>query len=154
MKRSQQNQKTRNKIKRIISFNLPALAEWLKVPRIVTSVITDRMAFNKNDAEDIGFAIGEACANVVQHAYSKGKEGKIGIKFFIYSNKLAIFVRDKGKGFIFGAEDSLLLDKESQPGESIRGIPLIKKTMDKCEFKSILNEGTALKMVKYKKYRS
>lgn len=151
MRKSQQTRKTRNEIKGVINLSLPGSAEWIKIPRVVTSVITERMSFNKDDAEDISLAMGEACANVVQHAYDKNKESKMGIKFFIYPNKLIIFLKDKGKGFIFNAEDSPCPDKEGRLGKSGRGIAIIKKTMDKYKFDSFPNKGTTLKMVKYKR---
>lgn len=135
----------------IIDFSLPAAAEWIKIPRVVTSVITERMTFHKDEAEGICLAIAEACANTIRHAYNKNKKGKVRIKFYIYPNKLVIFIMDKGKGFIFSRGTLRFLDKKFRLRESGRGIAIIKGTMDKYKFKSTPNKGTVLRMVKYKR---
>jgi serine phosphatase RsbU (regulator of sigma subunit)/anti-sigma regulatory factor (Ser/Thr protein kinase)/PAS domain-containing protein len=50
------------------------------------------------DLEDVRLAVGEACANVVVHAYRDGAEGEIHLRALVADQGLVVEVRDDGCG--------------------------------------------------------
>jgi len=137
----------------IININIPARAEYLVIARLLTSLVCKRMGFSTEKEEDVKIAVSEAYINVVNHAYCNNHKqiNQTNIRYLLYQGKLAIVVKDFGKGF-----DPCFVqlyvrhDEVEHPERAGLGIFLIKKLMDEVEYDSSPAAGTQVKITKYK----
>lgn len=87
---------------------------------------------------DLGLALGEACANVAEHAYPEGAPGDLEILLRVQPGvAVAAEVRDFGPGF---ALDPAALDAPRPDAESGRGVYIISRLMDEL---AVRREGEA-----------
>ncbi|MEW5773202.1 MAG: SpoIIE family protein phosphatase [Thermodesulfobacteriota bacterium] len=87
---------------------------------------------------DLGLALSEACANVVEHAYPQGEPGDLEILLrVIPGDRVEAEVRDFGPGF---ALDPAVLGAPQPDAESGRGMYIISRLMDEM---AVLREGDA-----------
>ncbi len=140
-----------NQASDFIEIKLPAKPEYVGVVRLTISGIASRLGYSYDDIEDIKIAVGEACTNVVNHAY-KEKNGQMTIGCEVYQNRLEITVADHGKSFALEELKENLgpicTDKPiDQLKEGGLGLFLIDTLMDKVE---ISNEnGVIINMTKF-----
>jgi serine/threonine-protein kinase RsbW len=96
---------------------------------------------------DLELAIEEACANVLEHAYS-GNGGAFSVEFTVQGADVEIGVRDQGQAF---KPDAVKPPDLYASGEERRvggmGLHLMKTLMDEVEF-SFTEQGNLLRMVK------
>ncbi|MFS0558978.1 anti-sigma B factor RsbW [Brevibacillus sp. 179-C9.3 HS] len=137
----------------VIQLTLPNQAEYLGVARLTVSGVANRMGFSYEDIEDIKLAVGEACTNVVRHAYKETENpGSIHIQCHVYEDRLMIEVSDRGVGF-----SSELIAEQLTPiyaGKNLEdldegglGLYLIHTLMDEVEIRS--ESGVVVSMTKY-----
>lgn len=128
-----------------IKLSVPNKAEYVSVVRLTTSAIASRMGFDIEEIEDIKVAIAEACTNTLEHGLDN--EGKnFDIDFDMYVDKLAITVKDAGKGFNVENVKEL---KVEDLGEGGLGIFIINSLMDEVEIIGDGEKSTEIRMIKY-----
>lgn len=128
-----------------IKLSVPNKAEYVSVVRLTTSAIASRMGFDIEEIEDIKVAIAEACTNTLEHGLDN--EGKnFDIDFDMYADKLAITVKDTGKGFNV---DNVKELKVEDLGEGGLGIFIINSLMDEVEIIGDGEKSTEIRMIKY-----
>ena len=113
--------------------------------------IAQHFQFKEEDIDDIEFAVDEAVANIIEHAY-EGKPGNITIKVVCNDEKFSIEIFDNGKQFDPTKSKIPDLDehhKEKKTGGL--GIYIMTKLMDKINYQFIEGKGNYLSMEKYKK---
>jgi serine/threonine-protein kinase RsbW len=86
-------------MKETISLSLPAKAEYLHIVRLTLFGIASNIGFSFEQIEDMKVAVGEACNNVVLHAYPNKAPGMLNIQFDIEEQGLDIHVKDEGTSF-------------------------------------------------------
>lgn len=131
-------------------LKIPGQTDNLELIRLFVAAVADKAGFQVDDVSKIELAVDEACANVIKHAYSKGKQKLIDIVIEIDYKKLAIIITDHGKGFDvqkISRKDVKEYIAEMRVGGL--GIYLMKALMDEVEFNSKPGVETQVKMVKY-----
>lgn len=86
---------------------------------------------------DLGLAVGEACANVVVHAYVGREPGILHASATITPEGLVVVIADEGRG---------LAPRDDSPGLGL-GLPLIASLATTLEFRTGPHGGTELRML-------
>ncbi len=137
----------------IIELKIPAKDKNVAIVRLCVSGIGAQMEFTVDEIEDIKMAVGEACINAIYHGYeNKGNpEDIVSFRFTMYPTKLAITVKDNGKGFdTKQIEKYIQQDEKKSLKKSGLGLFLMKSLMDELELDSNPS-GTQVRMVKAKR---
>ncbi len=103
-------------------LTLPARAENVAVVRHAFGGLGDALDIDDQVLADVKLAVTEACTNVVVHAYPDG-EGPMEIAAAIRDGRLAVAVRDDGRG---------MLPRPDSPGLGL-GLPLIATLSETLE---------------------
>jgi serine/threonine-protein kinase RsbW len=103
-------------------LTLPARAENVAVVRHAFGGLGDALAIDDQVLADVKLAVTEACTNVVVHAYPGG-DGPMEIAAVLTDERLAIAVRDEGRG---------MLPRADSPGLGL-GLPLIATLAETLE---------------------
>lgn len=135
-----------------LSFN--GDTEVLEIIRRLTIKIAACIrAFSKQDLEDIGLAVDEACTNVIQHSYANTPNCAIKLEFVMDTDKLSIRLKDNGpRGKVFDLEYLDPIDVKSYLNTSPKGgfgVHLIRKIMDNVDYSVSQGAYNCLTMVKY-----
>jgi len=137
----------------VINIDIPARVEYLAIARLVTSLVCRREGVSTEKEEDITIAVAEACINSIKHAYQNNHKPirRTNIRYLLYQEKLAIVVKDFGKGFdpCF-VQLYVRRDDVERPERVGLGIFLIKTLMDEVEYDSSPATGTQVRMTKFK----
>lgn len=127
---------------------IPAATEHLAEVRDFVADFAVSVGFSDSAVEEVRLAVDEACTNVIKHAYQYDSDKKLEIK--VGKNKSEMWVAISDEGIAFDPSKYTEPDLARRIKEKKRGgfgIYLIKKFMDKVEYK---NQGTVneLKMSK------
>jgi serine/threonine-protein kinase RsbW len=134
-----------------IELDIPNNTEYLDDIRNFVIKIAQKFEFEKDDIDDIEFAVDEACANIIEHAYD-GEKGKIKIKVTCNEEKFSIELHDEGKEFDPTTKELPDLEKHhEQKKTGGLGIFIMKKLMDNIRHSYKNGAGNYLIMEKYKK---
>jgi len=128
----------------------------------IRSVITDlarQIHFSEDEVAKIEMAVDEACSNVVEHAYSPGREWiwkqrdpEIRLEIHTEHDRLIILISDHGQRFDFAAyRPADLLERIHGMHRGGYGISIMRRFMDEVEYKSDDKNGNTLRLVKYLK---
>lgn len=135
-----------------IEIEIPSDTSYLDNIRNFVIKIAQKFDFSQDDVDDIEFAVDEAVANIIEHAY-EGKKGLIYIKVTCNDNKFAIELKDKGKEFDPTKKILPNLDEHhDQKKTGGLGIYIMTKLMDKIVHSFVKNRGNTLIMEKYKNH--
>lgn len=80
-----------------VRLSLANTAENVVVVRAVLSGLAERAGVHADDLGDVRTAVGEACNNVVQHAYEGGR-GPLDVAIALGEQAIEVTVRDRGIG--------------------------------------------------------
>lgn len=136
-----------------LNLHIPAKAEHIATVRSDLSLLAKELGFNKEKEEDLIISAGEACVNVIQHAYKNNhlNSNMMNIRYLLYGNRLAVVLQDHGKGFDAHFVQRYVRGVDVKKPERIGlGIFLIKTLMDEVKYESSNDEGTSVTMVKYR----
>jgi serine/threonine-protein kinase RsbW len=131
------------------SLRMKAVLE--NVPRAIECVTewAQKAGCDERALYKIQLAVDEACANVVDHAYTGAEPGDIEVSCRLSDRLLTIRVRDWGEGFdLGGVKDPDLeapLEERSLGG---LGLFLVRQVMDEVQFMSDPEQGNELMMSK------
>ncbi len=114
---------------------LPARAENVAVVRHAFGGLGDALDIDDQVLADVKLAVTEACTNVVVHAYPDG-EGPMEVAAAIRDGRLAIAVRDDGRG---------MLPRPDSPGLGL-GLPLIATLSETLELGRGEDDRTEVRM--------
>lgn len=105
--------------------------------------------FDEGALYKIQLAVDEACANVVDHAYTGSEPGDMEVSCSLNQQSLTIRVRDWGRGFdlhnVSEPDVEAPLDERTLGG---LGLFLVKQVMDQVQFTRDPARGNELKMTK------
>lgn len=82
------------------TLSLPARSESVGVVRHVLGGVGDAWPVDAELQDDILIAVGEACANVVLHAYADAPAGVLAVRGGTEDGHVVIVVRDTGPGIV------------------------------------------------------
>jgi anti-sigma regulatory factor (Ser/Thr protein kinase) len=116
-------------------LTLPARAENVAVVRHAFGGLGDALDIDDQVLADVKLAVTEACTNVVVHAYPGG-DGPMEITAAIRDGRLAIAVRDEGRG---------MLPRADSPGLGL-GLPLIATLAETLELGRGADDKTEVRM--------
>jgi anti-sigma regulatory factor (Ser/Thr protein kinase) len=141
-----------------LSLHAPGYSASLAHIRDTVTDIARRTGFPEDEVAKIEMAVGEACENVVEHAYAPGKkwyshtDPELRLEIRREDDKLVIEIHDHGSHFD-------LANYQPPPiEEGIRcrrtggfGLAIIRQFMDEVQFTSRAETGNTLRLVKYLK---
>ncbi len=138
-----------------VRLNIPALPKYVSIARTMAAAMAKTSGFGTEKTNEIISAVGEACINVVRHAYKKNSVGyytgtDIDIRFIVNPKELAIIVRDMGVGFdpVFVQKYITRSDAE-RPDRVNMGLFIMIQMMDSVEIDSGIGRGTQVRMTKH-----
>ena len=118
-----------------LELTLPARPENVAVARHAIGGFADVLEMPDQTLADVKLAVTEACTNVVDHAYPDG-EGPMEVAAAIRDGRLAIAVRDEGRG---------MLPRADSPGLGL-GLPLIATLAETLELGRSDDDRTEVRM--------
>ena len=104
---------------------VPAVAENVASLRHAVVGLAHTAGASAPVRTDLALAVGEACANVVVHAYPPGDVGPLIVHAEIKDSEIVIEVCDQGQG---------MTPRPDSPGLGL-GLPLIANLADRLEIK-------------------
>jgi serine/threonine-protein kinase RsbW len=124
-----------------LALSLPRDRSTVPLTRRVLDAALGVLGITRECRSDIGLAVGEACANVVQHA-REGADYEVTIA--IQDDRCVIDILDDGVGMDLAAVD----EPAGPDDESGRGLRIIRALVDVVEFRGRQPQGAALHLVK------
>jgi serine/threonine-protein kinase RsbW len=125
-----------------LALSLPRDRSTVPLTRRVLDAALGVLGITHECRSDISLAVGEACANVVQHA-REGADYEVTIA--IQDDQCVIDILDDGVGMDLAAA---VADPASPDDESGRGLRIIRALVDVVEFRRRQPQGAALRMIK------
>jgi serine/threonine-protein kinase RsbW len=122
-----------------LSLSLPRDRSTVPLTRRVLDAALAVFSVTKECRDDIGLAIGEACANAVQHA---GTDYEVTVT--IHEDRCIIDVVDEGTGL----EEIAEIPDAPPDAEAGRGLKIIHALADIVELRRRQPRGMALRIVK------
>jgi serine/threonine-protein kinase RsbW len=127
-----------------LTLSLPRDRSTVPLTRRVLDAALGVFSVTRDCRDDIGLAVGEACANAVQHA-DLGADYQVTVT--IHEDRCVIDVVDEGIGMDAATGD----DADAHAAidaESGRGLRIIHALADMVEFRRHQPHGVALRIVK------
>jgi serine/threonine-protein kinase RsbW len=106
--------------------------------------------FSEEDAANIVLAVDEACTNIIKHAYQYATDKEIEVS--IHQNNLSFEISIFDNGRSFDPSKIRQPDLKEHLGHHKRGglgIYLMKKLMDKVEYKFQNGKRNEVRLIKY-----
>ena len=128
-----------------MKYNLKISCTKSNLPdiRVFVSDILEKHAYPEIEAHKLVLAVDEVCANLIIHANNCNPQESLNLSIFYNKNKSIIFeITDRGVAFDMNRYQeptlSELVDSKRKGG---LGLMLVKRIMDKIEFKSEKNSN-------------
>ena len=136
-------------IEKKFTLSVPSSTENLVLVREFISNIGGQAGFDELDVNKLQLAVDEACANVIEHAYSYDNSKEVLIRATFDTEKLKIDIVDTGPAFdpTTGAiKDIKQLIREKRSGGL--GLRLMKTLVDELHYDNESDQKNALHMIK------
>lgn len=106
-----------------VELELGAVPENVAIARQALRAVAGGLHLSRERIDDVALAGGEACANVVMHAYRGAAPGPMRVRVFVDASALTVVVADRGGG---------IAPRPDSPGLGV-GIPLMSALADSLE---------------------
>lgn len=126
------------------TMSLPASAATLADVRARVCDVLAPLDISEAVMFDIRVAVGEALANAIRHGSPGGPSDNVIIEVTAFPDRVSIRVTDCGSGF-----DGCTMRSDDLYASSGRGVIFMRALMDKVEFTSCSDGGTAVTLVKH-----
>ncbi len=133
-----------------VEIRIPRRAEFVRVARMAACAVASHLDFTYDVVKDVELAVGEACANAVEHVPDEICN-EILVRFSMDPTQLTIEVVDRGQGFDprgSGSAEAGQAQDWDDPGGL--GLAVIREVMDDMAVESDETAGTCVRMVKYR----
>jgi serine/threonine-protein kinase RsbW len=134
---------------RTFALHVPSSTENLALIRDFISNIGCQAGFDEKEVARIALAVDEACANVIEHAYSSDDTHEVKIRVVIEDEQITFEIQDTGRGFdpsqIEASDVEELIRQRKSGGLGLR---LIRTIMDDVQYQIVPGHKNELKMVK------
>lgn len=134
---------------RTFSLNVPSSTENLVMIRDFVSHIGAQAGFTDADVARLALAVDEACANVIEHAYSQEATHDVIVRAVVDEEALRFEIVDTGRHFdpaLVQPQDVEELIRQRMSGGL--GLRLIRSIMDEVQYRIIPGEKNELRMTK------
>ena len=84
----------------VVARSVPAIPENVSALRHAVTDLVERAGGSERARGDVALAVGEACGNVVMHAYPPGETGPLIVEARIDDRELEVVVSDIGRGMV------------------------------------------------------
>src|SRR4030088_2914742 len=122
----------------MLTLTVPTGSRYVATVRSIATSLLESLEVDPDDAYDVGLIVGEACANVVRHAYDRRGE-TYAVRLDLIPGGIAITVTDNGRGFD---------PSRVRPPDPLRphgwGIWLIEQISDGVDVRQVSPHGTEL----------
>jgi|GEM_PF-240971 len=135
-----------------IEINIPSDLVFERVVRESAVVVAKHLGFEEDRVADLQLAVSEAVTNAIEHGNQSDLNVKVGVKFLISNDRLAVQVTDKGRwegaaAALEGTPDTWDLDSRlEQDLTRGMGMFLISNLVDNLELKPSAEGGTEFTM--------
>lgn len=148
-----------NRSANALSIQLPGDGSYLAHIREFIVDLARRIGFPEEEIARIEMAVDEACANVVEHAYSADKQWhlqhrdpEIRLAIHATDDRFVIEINDHGQRFDFAAYQPANVQAHAHNMQTGGyGIAIMRQFMDEVTFSSSDATGNTLRLVKYLK---
>ncbi len=123
---------------------LPAASDTLAAARARICDVLAPLGIPESSLFDIRVAVGEALANAIRHGSPGGEADTVAVEVTAYPDQVTIRVSDSGSGF-----DGCAVPSEDLYAASGRGVMFMRALMDRVDFQSCEDGGTAVTLVKH-----
>ena len=134
---------------RTFSLNVPSSTENLAMIRDFVSNIGAQVGFTEAEVARLALAVDEACANVIEHAYSQEITHDVTVRAVVDEEALRFEIVDTGRHFdpaIIQTQDVEELIRQRKSGGL--GLRLIRTIMDDVQYRIIPGAKNELRMTK------
>ncbi|PLX74776.1 MAG: anti-sigma factor [Desulfuromonas sp.] len=132
-----------------IDIKVPNQTRYLSLIGKIGEDVARTLKRYRGDREELAYQINlvltEATSNAILHASDDAADRTIHINIAVINRNLHIRVFDQGQGF---DPEALPNQDFQEPGESGRGVYIIRSIMDKVNF-SRVDGGHVLEMIKF-----
>lgn len=124
------------------------------LPQIRSAIVqaAEAAGFNEEDVGKIEMAVGEACSNIIEHAYlTQPLRLEIDLEIQRFNNRLEVTIRDYSTiNFPINEVPEVPLDDyiETQRRRGL-GLYIIRNFVDRVEHRFICGQGNELRLVKF-----
>jgi serine/threonine-protein kinase RsbW len=129
-----------------IELRVPRRAEFVRFARNAARNLALQVDFTLADAKDIELAVGEACANAVEHVENPTCD-EIVVRFIIERERLGVEIVDRGQGFDMSRVDGSHAESGEVGG---LGFTVMRAVMDELDVECSAETGTCVRMAKYR----
>lgn len=133
----------------LVELKVSAVMENVPVVTARLAEIAKGVGFGGQDLYQIELAVDEACANVVEHAYSGEEQGEMEVSCYLEGRMFIVRVRDWGTGFdpntVEEPDVNAPLEDRDLGG---LGLFLVQQVMDEVRFSFDPQRGSELLMYK------
>jgi serine/threonine-protein kinase RsbW len=84
----------------VVARSVPAIPENVSALRHAVTDLVVRAGCSEQARGDVALAVGEACGNVVMHAYPPGETGPLIVEARIIDREVEVIVTDMGRGMV------------------------------------------------------
>jgi anti-sigma regulatory factor (Ser/Thr protein kinase) len=84
----------------VVARSVPAIPENVSALRHAVTDLAERAGCSQRARGDVALAVGEACGNVVMHAYPPGETGPLIVEARVLDRELEVVVTDIGCGMV------------------------------------------------------
>jgi serine/threonine-protein kinase RsbW len=84
----------------VLARSVPAIPENVSALRHAVTELVERAGASERARGDVALAVGEACGNVVLHAYPPGETGPLILEARITERQIEVIVTDMGRGMV------------------------------------------------------
>ena len=137
----------RTKTPEQVEIRIPRSAEFVRVARMAACAVASQLDFTYDVIKDVELAVGEACANAVEHVADESCN-EVVVRFTIGDDQLTMEVLDRGQGFDHEQAGKLGEEEWDEPGGL--GLLVIRELMDEMSVSCDPSTGTCVRMVKYR----
>jgi serine/threonine-protein kinase RsbW len=82
-----------------LTIRIPSDKEFLSLVMDASENLATKIGFDDNKVRKIRTAVGESCANAIEHGNKNDPDKEILLVFHVEETKLEINISDEGKGF-------------------------------------------------------
>src|SRR3954470_5173149 len=84
----------------VVARSVPAIPENVAALRHAVTDLAERAGCSQRACGDVALAVGEACGNVVMHAYPPGETGPLIVEARVVERELEVVITDIGRGMV------------------------------------------------------
>ena len=133
-------------------LELPGTPESMPIIRQTVVEAAQRCGFEDEDVAKIEMAVGEACTNIIEHAYrTQPLKLQIEVEVLEMNDRLEVLISDYSTiNFPIGEESGIPLDEYFDAARQRgMGLYIIRSFVDHLEHRFVCGRGNELKLIKF-----